>query len=259
MSVERIALALLRRVIAVPEKILWNISPQALKNRKCILKYKDIHKGKRCFLIANGPSLKKTNLDLIKNEITFGMNRIYLNYSNMSFKPTYLVCVNKLLLQQFSDEIKKQEMPLFINWQSRRFFKDTDNVHYIERNFFGKNFSDDISFSLNGAATVTYAALQVIYYMGFDTVVIIGMDHNFTFEGKPNQTQSRVEDNDVNHFHPNYFPKGVKWETPDLISSEYYYAIADKKNKENGRHIYDATIGGKCYVFDKIDYSTLFS
>ena len=38
--------------------------------------YKDIHKGKRVFLIANGPSLKDTNLDLLKDEITIAMNRI---------------------------------------------------------------------------------------------------------------------------------------------------------------------------------------
>ena len=39
-----------------------------------------IQLGKRVFLIGNGPSLNKTNLDLIKNEYSIAMNRISLIY-----------------------------------------------------------------------------------------------------------------------------------------------------------------------------------
>ena len=43
-------------------------------------KYKNVHKGKRVFLIGNGPSLAKTNLDLIKDEYSIAMCRISLIY-----------------------------------------------------------------------------------------------------------------------------------------------------------------------------------
>ena len=39
-----------------------------LKNNK---KFKNIHEGKRCFIIANGPSIKTQDLRLLKNEICF--------------------------------------------------------------------------------------------------------------------------------------------------------------------------------------------
>jgi hypothetical protein len=259
MSVERIVLALWRRINAVPDKISWNFSIRALDNRSALKKFKDIHKGEKCFLIANGPSLNLLDLNKIKNEITFGLNRIYLNYANMGFEPTYLVCVNKLVLEQFAEEIKKQKMPLFINWQSRKHYEDIDNVLFVERNFFSERFSENISSSLTGAATVTYAALQIIYYMGFESVVIVGMDHNFAFKGTPNKAEVRKEDRDINHFSPNYFPKGVKWETPDLLSSDYYYSIANNRFLEDGRHIYDATVDGKCNIFTKIDYDLAVS
>ena len=42
--------------------------------------YKDKHKGQRAFMIANGPSLSETKLDLLKNEVTFAMNRVPLIY-----------------------------------------------------------------------------------------------------------------------------------------------------------------------------------
>ena len=42
-------------------------------------KLKNIHKGERCFIVANGPSLTSGDLNMLYNnkEITFGMNRIY--------------------------------------------------------------------------------------------------------------------------------------------------------------------------------------
>ena len=38
---------------------------------------KDIHKGQRCFIMGNGPSLKNTDLSKLRNEITFGL-KLYL-------------------------------------------------------------------------------------------------------------------------------------------------------------------------------------
>jgi hypothetical protein len=257
-SFKRIISAVERRILSIPNKILWNISPAAINNRSRLSAYKNKHQNERCYLIANGPSLKNTDLNKIKDKISFGLNRIYLNYSNMDFKPTYLVCVNKLVLMQFASELKTQTMPLFIHWQSREYYKDIQTPLYLEKNFLASPFSEDISYSINSAATVTYAALQIIYYMGFKEVIIIGMDHNFAFSGKPNETQIRNEEKDQNHFAENYFPKGYAWQTPDLTSTEYFYKIADQKFKKAGRKIYDATINGKCDVFEKIDYNSLF-
>ena len=53
-------------------------------------KYKNIHEGKRVFLIANGPSLAYTNLDLIKDELSIAMNKVSLIYpKNELWRPTY--------------------------------------------------------------------------------------------------------------------------------------------------------------------------
>ena len=98
----------------------------------------------------------------------------------MNFTNDYLVSINNLVLTQFSDEIKSLKIPKFVNWENRHLFKDLDNnVFFIYKKFFGADFSKNIDKSLNPAATVTYAALQIIYYMGFSEVVIIGLDHNF--------------------------------------------------------------------------------
>ena len=251
LNVRRILNAILRRIKSWPHKLSWILLSNS--NKTNLKKFKNKYVGQTCFLVANGPSLKKMDLSFLKNKISFGLNRIYLGYNDMGFKNDYLVCINKLVLEQFSSDISNLDIPKFLNWECRKTFREDKNAMFICKNFFGKRFGKQIHRSLNPAATVTYAALQVIYYMGFKDVIIIGLDHNFITKNKktPNRTELRTEEIDVNHFHPNYFPKGSKWETPDLISSEYFYKLARDIFEKDNRKIYDCTVDGKCEVFEK--------
>ncbi|MBN1931902.1 MAG: DUF115 domain-containing protein [Desulfobacterales bacterium] len=248
---KRIFNGIKRRVFIIPTRIKWSYSKKASINKNKLKSFYNIHKGQTCYLIANGPSLNKIDWSLLEGKITFGMNRIYLLFDKMGFEPNYYVCINKSVLEQFKDEIGNLKMPKFLNWDSNGFFKNNNNIYYVFYSFFRGVFGKDISKSLTPATTVTYAALQIIYYMGFYKVIIIGMDHNFTFIGQINETQKVIEKEDKNHFHPNYFPKGSKWVTPDLNSSEYLYKIARKIYEANGRKIVDCTINGKCNIFEK--------
>jgi hypothetical protein len=48
----------------------------------------------RHWVIGNGPSLNETPLELLANEVTWGMNRIHLHYSKTSWRPTYYLMVD---------------------------------------------------------------------------------------------------------------------------------------------------------------------
>jgi hypothetical protein len=52
---------------------------------------RDKHKGKRCFIIGNGPSLKNMDISKLKNEITIGSNGIYKNFEKWGFHTNYLL------------------------------------------------------------------------------------------------------------------------------------------------------------------------
>lgn len=104
---------------------------------------------------------------------------------------------------------------------------------------------------------MTFLALQVAYYMGFQQVVLIGVDHNFVDKGTPNRAVTRTAETDENHFHPDYFPKGSRWQLPDLLRSEEAYRLALEAYQADGREIVDATVGGALEVFDKADYGDL--
>lgn len=45
----------------------------------------------RIFLVGNGPSLARTNLDLIAGRPSFGMNRIHFMYPKTKWRPTYFM------------------------------------------------------------------------------------------------------------------------------------------------------------------------
>jgi len=217
---------------------------------------KNRHKGERCFLIANGPSLKKIDLTLIKDEIMVGMNRIYLLF-NENFSTTYCTVINELVIDEFHEDLDALKSETFVNWTKRSLFKNQSQRYFYVQNALEDGFSCDLSKGVYSGGTVTYASLQLAYHMGFDEVIIVGLDHSFADKGTPNKTEIRTG-TDTNHFHPEYFPKGIKWQLPDLYRSELAYAKARSMFEADGRRILDATIDGKCDVFEKIEYASLF-
>jgi hypothetical protein len=226
---------------------------------------KDVHKGKRAFIIGNGPSLKETDLSKLKDEITFGMNRIYLMFPALGFKTTYLSVVNDLVIEQTASDLAALEIPKFLCWRSRRFFSPEQFTNsqsanlptFLYTTYDSPRFSPDVRGRVWEGATVTYVTMQLAFHMGFDEVIIIGVDHNYETKGKPNTTITSTGD-DPNHFSGQYFGKGFRWQLPDLETSEMAYRMARKAYENASRRIVDATVGGKLTIFEKVDYNTLF-
>ena len=251
---------------------------------------KNIHKGKRAFIIGNGPSLKQTDTSKLKNEITFGMNRIYLAFPEWGFTTSYLCVTNDLVVEQFVADITALPIPKFIAWRSHRHFipqfsnsqtsREVSSLQspisnslisnslisnspqlslptFIYTTYTGPKFSTDVCGRVWEGATVTNLALQLAFHMGIEKAILIGVDHNFADKGEANKTIVSQGD-DPNHFMPNYFGKGVKWQLPDLDTSEIGYALAREAYHRAGREVVDATVGGKLTIFPKVDYHSLF-
>lgn len=234
----------------------WKLSINGISSRKRLIGYKNIHKGEKCFVIGNGPSLKQTDLSLLQNNITFGSNRIYLITEERNFAPTYYVSVNKLVIEQCFMDINNLQMPKFISWEPRKRIKFDQNTIFL-RSLAGTGFSKNISNGIWQGSTVTYVAMQIAYFMGFSQVILIGVDHNFSTKGEPHKVvTSQGEDKD--HFSPQYFGKGFRWQLPDLKGSEHAYLLAKQYFEQDNREIKDATIGGKLQVFSKVNYYSLF-
>jgi hypothetical protein len=223
---------------------------------------KDIHRGERCFIIGNGPSLRKTDVSHLRHEYTFGMNRIYLAFEDWGFTTSFLVSVNDLVIEQCVDDFLALEMPCFFSWRSRRFFPrelmgNEGAPIFLHTTYTGPKFSPDVSSRVWEGATVTNVCLQLAFHMGFEQAILIGVDHSFAAKGKPNMTVVSNGD-DQSHFDSQYFGKGFRWQLPDLDTSEQGYWMAREAFETAGRSVVDATIDGHLQIFTKVEYDSLF-
>ena len=211
------------------------------------------HKGETALIVGNGPSLKDVPLEFLKAYPTFGLNRINLMDD---FEPFYHVAVNPLVLEQFGTEILND-----YKGKVRRFFLRQDWLPKVPglseqpavvpiRSLSNEKFYVDPRAGLYEGFTVTFVAMQIAYWMGFKTVLLVGVDHSYETEGAPNE--EKVMEDDPNHFHPEYF-KGAKWNNPDLVKSEQAYQLAREAFEADGRKIINLTEGTKLDVFEKGD------
>ena len=213
-----------------------------------INRFFNLHKGERLILICNGPSLKNENFELIKGEIKFGMNKIFLGFKDLKIYPDYYIAINKLVVEQSISQIDDLNCTCFLPENSRYLIQNKPMRYFIS-SVTNRDFCFDISRGVNEGFTVTYAALQIAYYMGFKQVLIIGMDHKYTFQGEPNDL-SFCKGLDKNHFNSSYF-QNSNWNNPDLKKSEYFYSISKEVYEKDDREIIDCTKGGSCTIFRK--------
>lgn len=215
-------------------------------------KYRDLHKGEKCFIIGTGPSLKIEDLDQLhkKGICCFATNKIYLAFDKTEWRPNYYVVQDNLFLEYIAEDIKKLSIKdKFVGDSNSDFWINEDDglkFHLVSRKIYPgmPKFSDDISRCIYDGMTVTYSAMQVAAYMGFSEIYLLGIDFNMV--GKVND--------DRNHFVKGYIAKNEKVNIADQSSVLHAYMSAKKYADDNGIKIYNATRGGKLEVFERVNF-----
>lgn len=201
--------------------------------------FKNRHMGQTCIVVGNGPSLRYV-LDQHRRFLdkypTFGANEIFLE-----FIPTYYVAVNKLVIEQNRAAIKmlpcEKFLPVGMGFECH-------GLNIMAK----KEFSRHANNWIYEGYTVTFVSLQLAYYMGFSTVLLVGLDHRYKYDGQPNAV-GQIVGEDVNHFSPDYFKNKI-WNNPDLKQSEISYMLADEAYIKDNRRILNLTEGSACTVFE---------
>ncbi len=196
-----------------------------------------------CIVVGNGPSLKDIPDEWLKDHYTFGSNRCYLK-----FIPDVYACVNPLVVEQFKHEINEMDCLKYIDSNSAKHI--INSIPVIDRR--KPVFSGAKPF-IGAAYTVTSVLLQIAYWHGFRRVGLVGVDHRYSFTGKPNE-QHLAEAIDQNHFDPKYF-SGVQWNNPDLERSELAYRLAKEAYQNAGGEIVNLTPNSDLDVFPFDDWS----
>ena len=241
-------------------------------NRARIEALRNCHKGERCFIIGNGPSLRAEDLDKLKNEITFACNRINLIFDQTDWRPTYY-CITDLAL--FHSREIQEEASDFAD--IKKLFCSqtlTQNTKFENTNYFVMNrmyreppeFSSDASNWLYEGGTITYISMQLAAYMGFSEIYLLGVDNNYGTKTLPDGRI--VFDWKGSHFTENYIEDSVSEEMEnwidlaDRLKSGVYdlnttYRVASWHSRHLGISIYNATRGGALDVFPRVDFDWL--
>ncbi len=240
-------------------------------DRQRLGRFHNRHRGERCFIVGNGPSLNATDLSLLADDCTIAVNGIFYKYDEVGFESTYYVVEDRHVINDNLDRIHQIDYSIkfFPARYARRirpspdtYFLPTDWQFYDPAcpNFEKPRFSPDVSEVIYAGQTVTFLNLQLAFYMGFAEVYLIGVDFSYTIPQSAlvDGTTITSVDDDINHFHPDYFGKGKKWHDPKLHNCLKGFALAKDIYAAEGRKIYNATIGGKLELFERVDYAALF-
>ena len=228
------------------------------------------YKGKRCFIIGNGPSLNKHDLSLLKDEYTFGVNSFYYKTRETGFTPYFYVVEDSSVMKENIEEIRKYDAPFkFFPTNYKALHPKQPNTFFfrMNRGFYEKSspnyvvprFSTDASDVLYCGQSVTYINLQLAYFMGFEEVYLIGMDFSYVIPASHSRKGDVLisDTDDPNHFHKDYFGKGKSWKDPKLDRVALNYRMARLVYESTGRRVFNATVGGNLDVFERADYERL--
>ena len=227
-------------------------------------RFKDIHKGKRCFIVATGPSLKVSDLEVLdrNNEISFSMNRINLIFEKTAWKPHYYVASDPRMLEYFGREIKDIcKIAAFVSDHYPGFIPKEENIfqfHTMIDTGMPRGFATEISRGMYSALNVMYFCLQISIYMGFDEIYLLGVDFDNYIPAPGRKLQ---------HFTDAYKTEEIKEiENQDGFMDEYIakaytlrgYELAKEIADMKGIKIYNATRGGRLEVYERRNFDELF-
>ncbi|MGQ0592619.1 MAG: 6-hydroxymethylpterin diphosphokinase MptE-like protein [Gammaproteobacteria bacterium] len=223
----------------------------------------------RCFIIGNGPSLNCTDLTKLRDEVTFGVNGLFLKFDEMGFTPTFYVIEDHLVAEDRARQINAIKGPLKLFPFNLAYCLDEgpDTLFFNHRprpNPAGFAFSTDASRITYTGCTVTFTCMQLAFYLGFPEIYLVGVDASYEIPKTVERHDHYgvavldMQGDDPNHFHPDYFGKGYRWHDPQVDKMVAAYEEARRVTEARGVRIRNATIGGKLEVFERVDYESLF-
>ncbi len=199
------------------------------------------------------------------------MNGIFYKTDETGYKPTFYVVEDKAVMKDNLERINLYDVEYkFFPTNYKKQISTRENTHFFRMNtgFYQESsynyriprFSTDAARILYCGQSVTMINLQLAFYMGFDEVYLIGMDFDYKIP-----TSAVVDglnilstEDDENHFHPEYFGKGKTWHDPQLDRVLHSYKMMDLVYTSANKNIYNATVGGKLELFERVDFLSLF-
>lgn len=243
--------------------------PKYRKYLKTNKELKDKHKGKRCFIVLNGPSLNNYDLSAISDEYVFCTNYFFQSdYFNI-IKPDYYCITDSAC---FSPDIK-EDSDIYIKkvLQCAKDSKFIFNIRYLD-NFnpdkdiyltYAKHMpsklkiKSDLSKMSSNFISVSLYAVNAAIFMGFSEIYMLGYDFEpgiLKHFYKDSETEAKMSEEQRNEV------------LKDAICGRYWqYSIAQYQNyyiqkyaEKKGVSIFNCNENSCVRSFPFIKYDGLF-
>jgi hypothetical protein len=251
-----------KKICKGAQEFFWSLTAEGKKNQLKLDALKGKFSGRRCFIMANGPSLLKSDLTLLRDEVTICSNAQFLIWDKLGFTPNFLTVEDRLVAEDRCDELHALSritkiFPLDLAYCLKN-SSDTIFINFVRDYKLFPKFSADFARIVYWGGTVSALNLQLAYYLGCKEIYLIGFDHEYKVTEKIDDFVITSAADDVNHIHPDYFGKGYRWHDPNVARMEQAYVEARRFLDAHGILVKNATVGGKLEVFERVDYSNLF-
>lgn len=245
---------------------------------------KDIHKGKRCFVVGNAPSINKQDLSLLADEYVFTVNYIYKNPRFSQLKSNYHffmdpMCFNKETngKETFTAVATEHSKPLcFLSANGGyHYVKDTGldrdlDIRYLFDfvNMKKQPVAGDISKEITGFYTVIQTAVLTAVYMGFSEIYLIGcdctgivsniqiMENSDNVQGYSYEFTKEDREKRLKEYQGHVDMEQIFSGWANILHG---YPRLNTYCKEHGVKLYNATAGGILESLPRVKYEDLFS
>ena len=236
--------------------------------------FRDCHKGRRCFVIGNGPSLKKQDLSPLANELTLVTNNFYFHpIISDAWQPAYYFLSDPQYFDGYVtlDEFKAMTARIktakfFVPHHARDFLAKT-NALPLDRTFYvaaaggiGHEWQrkPDLTTLTPGMQTVVQLAIMVAMYMGCSPIYLLGLDHDWLSHG--GEDLHFYSDADAESQPDGHVGNWTYLTLMEAMSTmwQYYGTLARVARAEDIK-IVNCTRGGFLDVFERQNYEEVIA
>ncbi len=217
------------------------------------------HQGERCFLLGSGPSLAAFDPERLKGEVVMSLNgAAQLD----GLKSDYFLTVAHVWWTQHVAWLENQDvgirrfLPPYVDCRDGGIPTSRIRVASVDEAQI-RGAQPPMSFSTDAAGlvflggSVVFPALQILFHLGFEEVVMLGIDHSYG-----DAVQGAVPVSNLKHFKPDYYP-GPACVHCDIPAMEHAYSMALEAWNADGRRLVNATPGTQLDIIPQVDLGTV--
>ena len=234
------------------------------------------HRGERCFILATGPSIKGQDLTLLRNETCIAVSNFFVHPDYALIKPRYYCLAPhhppitedawQAWMTELSAGVGEATMFFSLVDQQRNTHDGlfaNNEIHFLSMGGAWQRVRTkgvDLTHPVPGPQSVPVMALLIAIYMGFQSIYLLGCDHDWILHvGNSahfyNENRHALNRKNYDEWLGSDFSSTCQ----DYINLWQQYRNIRDSAKLSSTKIYNATDGGLLDVFPRSAYNTIFS